>query len=306
MDKNTPIASIILVSYNVKDLLLENLKELTKLPYEIVVVDNQSKDGTVEAVKNTFPQVKVVASEKNLGYGVANNVGVANSQGEYIILLNTDAFITEDTIPEAIKTLKARPEIGLLGAKLLNPDGSLQPSARQFPSFFNRIFQIFGLSDKYNKSPLFGRIDYTWCNPDVPQSVDWVPTAFAACPRHVYQEVNGFHPSFFLYYEDVDLCRRIKNAGYQIVYWPLIRVKHIGGQSSEAIESEKMLRYRMESAIQYHKLHEGVLGVMSYVTVEGGWNLLRYLKHSLPGGNPLKKQASKNYLKMLYTLSTEK
>ncbi len=302
MDKNTPLASIILVSYNVKDLLLENLKNLTALPYEIVVVDNASKDGTPDAVRKAFPSVKLIKGE-NIGYGRANNVGVEHSTGEYIILLNTDAFIEPEAIPEAIKLLMKKPNIGLIGAKLVGLDGAIQPSARQYPTFFNRIFQLFGLSSKYSKSPIFGRVDFTWANPDVPQSVDWVPTAFAALPRQVYNEVGGFDPRFFLFYEDVDICRRIKKAGYEIIYWPLIKVVHIGGQSSEALESEKMLSYRIESAFQYHKLHEGALGVMGYVIAEGGWHLLRLLKHSLPGGNPIKRESSLNYLKMLYNLS---
>lgn len=287
-------ASIILVSYNSSKMILENLESLSKLPYEVIVVDNASSDNTVEKIRDRFPDVNVIASDKNLGYGAGNNLGAKAAKGKYLILLNVDAFITQEAIREAIEVLKRLPQVGLVGGKLRGPQGEWQPSARRYPTFKRRLFQRYGLADKWPKSPLFGDVDMTWANPDVPQYADWVPTAFAAIPKALYEKLGGFDERIFLYYEDLELCRRVNEAGYKVLYWPLIRVTHIGGGASL---SDKLQAYEIASAIHYHKTHGGLFG---YLSLEGSWHFLRLLKHSLPNGNKKKRSESITALKEMY------
>lgn len=297
MVENTPLASLLLVSYNSRELLLENLAKHTQHPFEIIIVDNDSKDNTKEAVEKAFSNVIFIASPKNVGYGVANNIAAKHAKGKYLVLLNVDAFIEEDAVLEAIKVLETRPDVGLVGGMLVGLKGELQPSARQFPNFKNRLIQRSGLGDKYKKTVFFGSGETSWADPNVPQDVDWVPTAFAVLTHKLYDEIGGFDEKLFLYYEDIDLCRKVKNRGLKVLYWPLIRVIHIGGQSSK---SDKLLAFEVESALYYYKKHEGYWGVFKYLLAEGGWQLVRYLKNSLPSGEKTKKEEAKKIMKELY------
>ncbi|MFN4173490.1 MAG: glycosyltransferase family 2 protein [Parachlamydiaceae bacterium] len=290
-------ASIILVSYNSAKLILQNLEQIVKLPYQIIVVDNASNDQTVQKIKNRYPSVKVIASEKNLGYGAANNLGVKEASKEYLVLLNVDAFITEEAIIEAIDTLKRFPSVGLIGGMLIGLDGKLQPSKRRYPTFKRRFLQKFGLADKWPKSPFFGEAEMTWVNPNIPQYVDWLPTAFAVIRKELFERVGGFDERLFLYYEDLDLCRRINEAGYKVLYWPLIKITHIGGGASV---SDKLQAYEISSAIRYHKIHDGFKGILGYLFSEGAFHFLRALKHSFPGGIKEKRDSSINAIKEMY------
>lgn len=290
-------ASIILVSYNSSKMTLQNLEQITKLPYEVIVVDNASNDKTVEKIKERYPSVKVVASEKNLGYGAGNNLGAKAATNKYLVLLNVDAFITKEAITEAIDVLKRFPHVGLVGGMLRGLKGEWQPSSRKYPTFRRRILQRYGFADKWPRSPFFGEGEMTWANPNVPQYVDWLPTAFAVLSKELFDKVGGFDEKLFLYYEDLDLCRRINNAGYKVLYWPLIKITHIGGGASL---SDKLQAFEIASAVHYHKSHDGFAGLMGYLLSEGGWNFFRLLKHSLPGGDKEKRDQSLNALKEIY------
>lgn len=290
-------ASIILVSYNSSKMTLQNLEQITKLPYEVIVVDNASNDQTVHKIRERYPNVKVIASDKNLGYGAGNNLGVKAATKKYLVLLNVDAFITKEAITEAIDVLQRFPHVGLVGGMLRGLNGEWQPSTRKYPTFKRRILQRFGLADKWPKSFFFGEGEMTWINPNVPQYVDWLPTAFAVLTKELYDRVGGFDERLFLYYEDLDLCRRINEEGYKVLYWPLIKITHIGGGASA---SEKLQAYEISSAIHYHKVHDGYIGLMGYLFSEGSWHFFRMVKHSLPGGNKEKCDLSKKALKEIY------
>lgn len=290
-------ASIILVSYNSCKMILQNLEQITKMPYEIIVVDNASSDHTVEKIRNRYPSVKLIASDKNLGYGAANNLGVKSASNRYLVLLNVDAFIEKEAVCEAIDALKKFPDVGLVGGRLIGLDGKLQPSKRKYPTFKRRILQRLGLSDKWPKSPFFGEGEMSWTNPHIPQYVDWLPTAFAVIEKKLYEKIGGFDERLFLYYEDLDLCRRINEAGYKVLYWPLLKITHIGGGSSI---SDKLQSYEIASAIHYHKIHDGIFGLMGYLFSEGGFHIVRALKHTLPGGVKEKREASLKALKEMY------
>jgi GT2 family glycosyltransferase len=260
--------SVVIVSFNTRDVLRESLQSIEReargLRVEILVVDNQSVDGSVEMVESEFPHVHLLRSEVNLGFGAPNNLAIPVAQGRYLVLLNSDAFLCPNALTLAVERMDRHPEVGLSGARLVGRDYSWQPSARMFPNVLTDALVLTGLAAKYPKSRFFGSFDRTWADQSKAAEVDWVPGAFSIIPAEVIRKVGVFDPRFFLYGEEVDLCRRIKQAGYQIWYWPEIEVIHIGGESSRQIKSldmsssgAQLVRWRMRSTLLYYRKHHG-------------------------------------------------
>jgi len=261
--------SLIIVSFNTCDVLRESLQSIERekgsLRTEIFVVDNNSRDGSVAMVESEFPHVRLIRSEVNLGFGAANNVAMELAQGRYVVLLNSDAFLCPDSLQISVQKMDAHPEVGLAGGRLVGRDYALQPSARMFPTILSDFLVFTGLAHKFPKSRFFGRFDRTWADPMEPAEVDWVPGAFSIVRADVLNKVGFFDSDFFLYSEEVDLCRRIRKAGYKIMYWPDIVVIHIGGESSRQIKTLEMssagaqlVRWRMRSTLLYYRKHHGV------------------------------------------------
>ncbi len=260
--------SIIIISFNTREVLRESLQSIDRergsLRIETFVVDNNSHDGSVAMVETEFPQVRVLRSQVNLGFGAANNVALELAQGRYVLLLNSDAFLLPHSLRLSVQHMDDNPSVGLAGGRLVGRDMTLQPSARMFPTVFSDFLVMSGLAYKYPHSKFFGRFDRTWADPMLPAEVDWVPGAFSIIRREALQKVGFFDPEFFLYSEEVDLCRRIQQAGYKIMYWPDIVVIHIGGESSRQIKTLEMssagaqlVRWRMRSTLLYYRKHHG-------------------------------------------------
>jgi hypothetical protein len=260
--------SIIIVSFNTRDVLRQSLqsilREIGNLNIEVFIVDNNSRDDSVEMVQAEFPFVQVLTSEINLGFGAANNVALEQARGKYIVLLNSDAFLCANSLLRAFQHMDEHPKTGLAGGRLMGRDSAWQPSARMFPSVLSDFLAVSGLAYRFNKSRFFGFSDRTWADPLEPAEVDWVPGAFSIIRSNALRQVGFFDPNFFLYSEEVDLCRRIKKAGFTIMYWPDIEVIHIGGESSRQINSMEMssagaqlIRWRMRSTLLYYRKHHG-------------------------------------------------
>jgi GT2 family glycosyltransferase len=258
--------SIVIVSYNTKHVLRDCLqsvqREAAGLNIEIFVVDNNSSDGSPLMVEIEFPQVKVIRSTINLGFGAANNLALQASTGRYIVLLNSDAFLSPGSLRLACDHMNAHPRAALGGARLVGLDSSWQPSARMFPHIITDAIVLSGLAAKFPKSRFFGRFDRTWADPLQTCQTDWVPGAFSIIRADVLDEVGFFDPRFFLYGEEVDLCRRIKKAGHEIWYWPDILVTHIGGESSRnmsdvEVSGAQVVNWRMRSTLLYYRKHHG-------------------------------------------------
>lgn len=291
-----PSLSIIIVSFNTKDALRECLSKLSSysanLTLEMIVIDNNSKDGSQEMVKNEFPNVHLVESLVNLGFAAANNLGFKLSKGRYIVMVNSDAFIHPDTLQKSFKYMENTPLIGLGGGRLISRDGTWQPSARMFPSLLNDFLQLSGLAAKYPSSRFFGRADNTWRTADRSYECDWVTGAFAIIRRSVLEKVNYFDERFFLYYEEVDLCKRIKEQGYAIQYWGDVVITHLGGESSKTIShlslaksGKQLTLWRMRSQLLYYRKHGRSLRTWLSAQIEITWNRLRAWKnrrHSTP------------------------
>lgn len=286
--------SVIIVSFNTRDLLRDCLQTLFQhqgeLSLRTIVVDNASEDGSADMVAAEFPDVTLIRGTVNLGFGPANNRGLEQATGRYIVLLNSDAFIEEDTLKQSVQRMDAEPDVGLAGGQLVGRDGEWQPSARMFPSLLNECLTISGLSARRPQSRFFGRVDRTWADPLEPADVDWVPGAYSIIRASVLDQIGGFDERFFLYFEEVDLCRRIKAAGYRIVYWPEIRVVHIGGESSRTIKrlsfsgfGSQLSLWRMRSQALYYRKHHSLFGAWLSMQLERLWHRLRCWRNQRDG-----------------------
>ena len=296
--------SLIIVSFNTREVLRESLESVAReqgnLQLEIFVVDNNSHDGSVEMVEAEFPHVRVLRSKVNLGFGAANNVALELAQGRYLVLLNSDAFLLPDSLRLSVEHMDADPTVGLAGGRLVGRDMALQPSARMFPSILSDFLVMTGLAHKYPKSKFFGRFDRTWADPFQPSEVDWVPGAFSIIRREALKNVGFFDPEFFLYSEEVDLCRRIQNAGYKILYWPDIVVIHIGGESSRQIKTLEMssagaqlVRWRMRSTLLYYRKHHGAAAWLAKI-LELSLYHLTVLRNSLSSDPSRRERVARN------------
>jgi hypothetical protein len=276
--------SVVIVSFNTRALLrecIDTVKIQRGVTFETLVVDNNSRDGSAEMLMADYPDVRVIASKVNLGFAGANNAAFAFVRGRYVVLLNSDAFFPPGLLEDAVGRMDDAPDVGLAGAMLIGRDGIQQPSARLFPSLLNDALCLTGLSSRYPKSRFFGRADRTWADPLKEADIDWVPGAFSIIRRDVLERVGYFDERFFLYYEEVDLCLRIKAAGYKVVYWPELRVVHIGGESSKTVsrltlssKGSQLTLWRMRSALLYYRKHHP-LKVRLAMWTETFWHRLR-------------------------------
>ena len=290
-------ASVIVVSFNTRDLLRECIQsilaEVDALPVnltaEILIIDNASNDGSADMVEREFiaphSPVRLIRSAINLGFAGANNLAMEGARGRYLVLLNSDAFFHPGALRLAIEHMDADATVGVGGARLVGPKGEWQPSARAFPTLWHVFVVLSGLASRYPKSRVFGAFDRTWVSADLAAEVDWVPGAFSIMRREALEKTGLFDPQFFLYCEEVDLCRRIQAHGFRILYWPDVVVTHIGGESSRQLTTLKfsdseaqVVLWRMRATLLYFRKHHGfrVWGVRG---LEDGMHMLRWLRN---------------------------
>lgn len=211
--------SIIIVNYNVRFFLEQCLHSVFKaknnLNIEIIVVDNHSVDGSVQMLKEKFPQVIVIENKDNVGFSKANNQGIKIARGKYVLLLNPDTVLQEDTLVKCFEFMEATPDAGALGIKMFDGKGNFLPeSKRGFPSPMVAFYKIFGLSKLFPKSKIFGRYHLGFLDKDKTHNVDVLSGAFMFIRKEVLNKIGGLDEDYFMYGEDIDLSYRIKKAGY--------------------------------------------------------------------------------------------
>jgi hypothetical protein len=291
---NTKDLSVLIVGYNSRrliDALLEGLAhELAPLDAEVVLVDNASNDGTADHVASQHSWVRLVRSEHNLGFAAGNNLAARHAQGRVLLLLNPDALPEPGAIARGVARLNSDPSVGLAGGRLIDEAGATQPSGRLFPNLAREFVVLSGLAARFPRSRLWGAMDRSWADPAQPAQVDWVPGAFALMRHALFDSLGGFDERFFLYYEEVDLCRRIQAAGYRVMLWPDLRVKHIGGESARTVQGAAVSRsgsqltlWRARSGLLYYRKNHGVVQVWAVNRLERGWHALRGFRAKLTG-----------------------
>ena len=291
------MVSVIVVSFNTRDLLRKCLtslrEECTRLPEgvsaEILVVDNGSRDGSADMVAAEFSgagvPIRLIRSDVNLGFGAANNRAIEAAQGRYLVLLNSDAFFHSGALVRAIAHMETDPSAGVGGGRLVGRDGAWQPAARMFPSVLRDAFVLTGLASRFPRSHFFSAAERTWADPAVAADVDWVTGAFMILRREALAEAGLFDPAFFHYCEEVDLCRRVKAAGFHVRYWPEIVVTHLHGESSRQVDTQvfsenesQVVLWRMRSTFLYYRKHHGAQ-VWLARWLEEGLYTLRFLRN---------------------------
>ncbi len=251
--------SIIIVNYNVKE-FLQNLihsiyKAAQNISYEIIIVDNASDDGSVEFIKEKFPGIKLIANSKNLGFSKANNIGLMEACGEYILLLNPDTIVREDTFEKMISFFKENPDAGLAGCKILNPDGTLQLACRRsFPGPWTSFCKVSGLGNLFPNTKLFARYNLTYLDENNTYEVDAISGSFMMFPKKIYDEIGGLDEQFFMYGEDLDFCYRIQSMGKKVYYFHDTQIIHYKGESTKrsSLDETKIFYSAMHLFVKKH------------------------------------------------------
>lgn len=252
--------SVIIVSWNLKDdlvaCLMSLLENRPQADFETIVVDNASTDGTVDLLKKHFADVIVVANTENRGFAAANNQAVKIAKGQYIILLNPDTIVHPYCLENLITILDKNPEVGMCGPRLIDTDGATYSSVGYIPTFRSllyskTVFRSFGIFRSHYKKLTVNDFDY-----DKQADVEQLSGAALMVRRSILEEIGLMDEDFFLYYEDADLCLRIRKAGWKIAYVPEAVITHIGGTSSEQIPIRKYIML-YKSLFVYLRKHRG-------------------------------------------------
>lgn len=302
--------SVVVVAYNsINDLphCIDSIAAAAHgVTYEILVVDNASCDGSADWLRQHCPQVSLLASRQNLGFAAGNNLAFQHARGRHIALINPDARPQAGTLSEAVRWLDAHPAAGLVGGRLIDEAGTAQPAARCFPTPWRDFCVLSGLSAWFPKSRWLGGLDRGWADPLAPAQVDWIPGAFIVLRKAALFQVGLFDERFFLYYEEVDLCQRLRRIGFEVHYQPQWLAIHAGGNSSRSVASghfnhhgSQLTLWRMRSALMYYRKQHGLRGVWLAYLLEQGWHGLRCLRHAFSGGNRIKQAESRVQLRLL-------
>ncbi len=225
--------AIIIVSWNVKALVLKNLEALRQavvgLSVQVVVVDNASADGTVEAVRASFPEVTVIANTENVGFAKACNQGIGASPSRHALLLNPDMQVEADAVRMTIAYLDTHPEVGVMGAKLIGADGKTIPHVRRFPTFWDQLATLLKLPHFFPQ--LLDRYLGKDLDLDKEQFVDSVRGSYFAINRTALERLGGLDERYFIWYEEVDYCKQVHAAGLEVAYVPSIVAHDLIGRS---------------------------------------------------------------------------
>lgn len=235
MDDRDPVLSICIVNYNAKDYLKGCLQSIyasgCKHPFEIVMVDNASRDGSVDMVQTDFPQVRLIRNESNAGFSHANNTALRMARGKYLLWLNNDTVVFPGALDILVEFLDQRPEAGIVSPKVLNSDGTLQFQCRRgLPTLWGAFCYVSGLSRVFAKNPFFTGYLLTHLDEDRQASVDSVSGACLMGRREVLDQIGYPDEGYFMFTEDLDWCCLARQAGWQVIYLPEARIIHFGGR----------------------------------------------------------------------------
>lgn len=234
----TPSLSIIITNHNTETLLKNCLTSiyqsiLPKKGVEVIVVDNASSDNSPQMVKKDFPQVKLLENQENLGFAKANNLGVSVSTSRYLLFLNSDTILSRFSLVKPLKYLRNHPSVGALTVKLQLKDGSIDPdNHRGFPTPWASLTHLVGLSKLFPRSHLFNQYHLTYKGYRQIHSIPIAAGSYLMMPTHLFHQIGAWDESYFFYGEDIDLCYRLNQAGFKIIYYPKVTVTHLKGASS--------------------------------------------------------------------------
>lgn len=252
--------SILIVNYNTKDLLKQLLisirENVRKVSFEVIVVDNNSNDGSCELIKNRFSDVNLIINESNVGFSKANNQAAKLAKGKYLLFLNSDTIICENALERMVAFLEKEESTAVVGCKLLNKDNSLQRSCGIFPNLQTEFYFRTFLNRVFPTSKIFGSFKLgSWDYSSISQ-VDWVSGACLMIRKKIFDEIGGFDEQLYMYYEDADLCLRVKKLGLKIYFIPDAYLYHLYGGSWHSNREIPIVNSCISSIYFFRKHHK--------------------------------------------------
>jgi GT2 family glycosyltransferase len=287
-----PDVSVVIVTWKVVDLVETCLRTLIegteRATLEILVIDNDSRDGTLEMIAEKFPAVTAIDTGANLGFSGGNNHGFARATGRHVLLLNPDTEVAPGAVDRLVEALDASPDLGLVGPKVLLPSGKIQlPCARRFPTLWNQALEILGVSQKYPAHPVFGHYRMGFWDHGDERDVEAVSGCCLLVRRELLDRVGRLDESFFMYGEDLDLCWRVRRTGARIRYVPSAEILHLS-ESSSAQDEHRMFIETFESMYRFFRKNRGALAAFAYRLITGGvsaaWWVLENGRAAVVGG----------------------
>ncbi len=289
-----PLISVVIISYNVKEYLGQALtsirKALSGISSEIIVVDNASVDGSVAFLKKRFPGVSVIESASNLGFGRANNLALKKVRGEFVVLINPDTVVQENTFQKLLSFFESTPDAAAATCKILNPDGSFSVDCRHsIPTPLIAFWKVTGMSRLFPRSRIFAKYNLTYLDENQTYPVPAISGSFMMIRREALEKVGYFDERFFMYCEDIDLCERLTRHGYNIYYVPTTQIIHFKGQSAWKDQLDYVKTFN-RSLYQFFQKHYGKGSlfifhwiILAGIVVRGGLIYLqKFIKEHLP------------------------
>ncbi len=301
--------SIVIVSWNVSALLAACLESIFAPPaadgaaprLEVIVVDSASADDTVRMVAARFPQVRLLPQAENLGFVRCNNIGLAAAQGRHLLLLNPDTEIVGDALAQMVAFLDASPNAGIVGPRTLNTDGTTQATRRRFPSFTLAFFESTWLQP-FAPRGMLDRFYVADAPDDALLDVDWVQGSALMARRAVYDQIGGLDEGFIMFSEELDWCRRAKDAGWRVVYLGSARIIHHGGGSTGQVVARRHIHFQ-QSKLRYYRKYHGWLAAQllrAFLLLNYAWQLaLEAVKSALGHKRDLRRQRISAYWQVL-------
>jgi GT2 family glycosyltransferase len=251
------LLTVQIVNWNAREPLRAALRSILshppRFPYEIVVLDNASSDGSVQMLEKEFPEVRLLVSEQNLGFSRGHNLAARAARGKYLFILNPDTEVIPPALELLVDYAEQHPEVAIIGPKILNPDGSLQYSCRRFPNPTAALFRNTPLGKLFPNNPYTRDYLMTDWDHNSIREVDWVSGAALFIRRVVYEQLGGFDERFFMYCEDTDLCYRAWQAGYRVIYYPEPKIVHAIGRSTDLVANKMIITFHKSMYLFYKK-----------------------------------------------------
>jgi len=277
----SPDLSVVIVSWNTQTMLRDCLAsvytglgvEPGDLRAEVIVVDNASEDGSAEMVAAEFPQAMLIRNAENRGFAAANNQGFAVARGRQVLLLNSDTVVHGNVLQRSVAWLDARPEVGAMGCRVLNTDGSVQLTCAMYPSILNQFLQASGLW-KLGRPRFFGRYLMTHWERDSERAVDTISGCYLLVRRCIVEEVGPLDEAFFFFGEETDWCRRMRDAGWNLMFAPVGEITHHGSVSARKLNHRRDVMLT-QALVRLHRKHGGMAPAAVAWAIGAGFNLSR-------------------------------
>ena len=249
--------SIIIVNYYQSHMLGDCLESLhltvQKIQFEVILVDNSSRDKGLESVLKRFPKTRVIDNLRNVGFARANNQGAKTASGDFLLFANPDTTMTKGAVESMLDYIRSNHSVGILGPKVLNPDQTLQYSCRKFPTIWSGLFNRYSMMTRLFPNNRYSK-DYLMldCDHSSTRSVDWISGCCMMIPALIFKKINGFDENYFLFIEDVDLCQTMWKSGYRVDYFPSAKIFHKISSSNSQLAPQTIIE-RHKGMIYYNQ-----------------------------------------------------